>query len=58
MRISIILTMLLVLAAGLWGAARFNDNSNGTVTDNGTGLVWQKCSRGQNTADCSGRRRT
>jgi hypothetical protein len=54
MRISIILTMLLVLAVGLWGAARFNDNGDGTVTDNGTGLVWQKCTGGQSASDCSG----
>jgi hypothetical protein len=33
----------------------FTDNGNGTVTDNNTGLVWQKCSMGQNNdASCSG----
>lgn len=33
----------------------FTDNGNGTVTDNVTGLVWQKCSLGQtNDATCSG----
>jgi hypothetical protein len=33
----------------------FTDNSDGTVTDNNTGLVWQKCSIGQNNdASCSG----
>jgi hypothetical protein len=33
----------------------FTDNSNGTVTDNETGLIWQKCSAGQNNnATCSG----
>jgi hypothetical protein len=33
----------------------FTDNSNGTVTDNKTGLTWQKCSAGQNNnATCSG----
>jgi hypothetical protein len=33
----------------------FTDNGNGTVTDNNTGLVWQKCSVGQNNdASCSG----
>ncbi len=31
----------------------FRDNGDGTVTDNGTGLVWQKCSAGQSGADCS-----
>ena len=33
----------------------FTDNHNGTVTDNNTGLMWQKCSAGQNNdAACSG----
>jgi len=33
----------------------FTDNGNGTITDNNTGLVWQKCSMGQNNdASCSG----
>lgn len=33
----------------------FSDNGNGTVTDNNTGLVWQKCSVGQNNdSSCSG----
>ncbi len=33
----------------------FTDNGDGTVTDHSTGLVWQKCSRGQtNNSSCSG----
>jgi hypothetical protein len=33
----------------------YTDNGNGTVTDTNTGLVWQKCSVGQNNdASCSG----
>ena len=33
----------------------YTDNGNGTVTDNNTGLIWQKCSVGQsNDATCSG----
>ncbi|MDX1959455.1 MAG: DUF1566 domain-containing protein, partial [Leptospiraceae bacterium] len=38
------------------GVARsYTDNGNGTVTDNSTGLLWQKCSRGQNNdSTCSG----
>jgi len=33
----------------------YTDNGNGTVTDNNTGLVWQKCTVGQsNDATCSG----
>ncbi len=26
----------------------YTDNSNGTITDNGTGLIWQRCSMGLN----------
>jgi hypothetical protein len=37
------------------GVARgYSDNGDGTVTDIATGLVWQKCSKGQTGADCSG----
>ena len=33
----------------------YTDNGNGTVTDTATGLIWQKCSRGQNAdATCTG----
>lgn len=33
----------------------YTDNGDGTVKDNATGLVWMKCSRGQNNdANCSG----
>jgi len=33
----------------------YTDNSNGTIADNVTGLMWQKCSSGQtNDATCSG----
>jgi len=42
------------LCASLWGAP-YTDNGNGTITDSGTGLVWQKCSAGQGTTvgNCS-----
>ncbi|MBP9886217.1 MAG: hypothetical protein KBF93_07960 [Leptospiraceae bacterium] len=31
------------------------DNGDGTITDNLTGLIWQKCSNGQNNdSSCSG----
>lgn len=30
------------------------DNSDGTISDNATGLMWQKCSAGQTGLDCSG----
>lgn len=32
---------------------RFVDNSNNTITDNATGLMWKKCSEGQSGVDCS-----
>ncbi|HEY9051951.1 MAG TPA: DUF1566 domain-containing protein [Gammaproteobacteria bacterium] len=32
----------------------FTDNGDGTVIDNVTGLVWQKCSLGKSGSDCSG----
>jgi len=32
----------------------YTDNGDGTITDNVTGLMWQKCSNGQTGADCSG----
>ncbi|MDX1960359.1 MAG: DUF1566 domain-containing protein, partial [Leptospiraceae bacterium] len=31
----------------------FTDNSNGTVTDQATGLVWQKCSAGLSGTTCT-----
>lgn len=36
------------------GTTSFTDNGNGTVTDSATNLIWQKCSNGQNTTDCTG----
>lgn len=36
-------------------APSFNDNGDGTITDNTSGLMWQKCSAGQsNNASCTG----
>ena len=32
----------------------YTDNGNGTVTDNNTGLMWQRCSMGQDSMTCSG----
>jgi hypothetical protein len=31
----------------------FTDLGDGTIKDNNAGLIWQKCSRGQNSLDCS-----
>jgi hypothetical protein len=45
---------LIILFALQIEAAPFTDNSDGTVKDNATGLVWQKCSQGQGATDCSG----
>jgi hypothetical protein len=36
-------------------SSSFTDNNDGTVKDNATGLIWQKCSQGQNNdSTCSG----
>ena len=50
-----------ISCAGSWqdGAYTINpmsckDNSNGTITDNNTAFMWQKCSAGQNYLTCSG----
>lgn len=32
----------------------FTDNNDGTILDNVTGLVWQKCTYGETGTDCSG----
>ena len=34
-------------------ASRFTVNANQTVTDQGTGLMWKRCSEGQSGLDCS-----
>ncbi|MDB5258849.1 MAG: hypothetical protein JWO73_57 [Candidatus Taylorbacteria bacterium] len=34
-------------------AASYSDNGDGTITDNLTGLIWQKCSAGLSGTDCS-----
>jgi len=39
---------------GLSAGARFSDDKDGTILDEGTGLIWQKCSRGLGPVDCSG----
>jgi|WetSurMetagenome_2_1015567.scaffolds.fasta_scaffold00092_4 hypothetical protein len=39
---------------GAQEAQSYTDNNNGTVTDNRTGLMWQKCSVGQDPLTCSG----
>jgi len=33
---------------------RYNDNSDGTITDKKTGLIWKKCSEGQTELSCAG----
>ncbi len=33
--------------------ARFVDNTDSTISDNATGLMWKKCSEGQSDTDCS-----
>lgn len=38
---------ILTLSYAAFSVSRFTDNGDGTVKDNGTGLIWQKCSMGQ-----------
>ena len=33
--------------------SRFTDNNNGTISDNGTGLMWQKCQLGLSGSICN-----
>lgn len=34
--------------------ANFTDQGDGTIKDNSTGLIWQKCSQGQSGTSCTG----
>ncbi len=56
MKIRKVLAILAVLLlAGYAYAGNFTDKGDGTVTDSSTGLIWQKCSAGQNNdSACSG----
>jgi len=45
--------IVFLFCASLLGAP-YTDNGNGTMTDSATGLIWQKCSNGQNATSCSG----
>ena len=48
-----LLSTLLLLCAGLaQGAAPFVVNGDGTVTDTGTGLIWDRCPIGQSGTNC------
>lgn len=57
--------LLMLVAQPLWAAcnpaiaitkpdAIYTDHSNGTVTDEQTGLMWMQCSEGQSGATCAG----
>ncbi len=37
----------------IYSTPHFFDNGNGTVTDNSTGLLWQKCPGGLSGSNCS-----
>jgi hypothetical protein len=45
--------LILIFAAAPLIAVPYLDNSDGTVIDKGTGLVWQKCSAGLSGTDCA-----
>lgn len=50
-----LLSLVLLLSASRLFAFPFSDNADGTVSDSTTGLIWQKCSMGQNNdSTCSG----
>jgi len=44
-KISAIL-MLILISIAAYSICRFTDNGDGTVKDNASGLIWQKCSMG------------
>jgi len=48
---SVVVLILLLVNASFAG---YTDNGDGTIKDTTTGRVWQKCSAGQNSTDCSG----
>jgi hypothetical protein len=50
----IITLLIILLTAAAFPAQRFTDNGDGSIKDNATGLIWQKCSKGQSGNDCSG----
>ena len=55
----ILAALAVLLLAGYVYAGNFTDNGNGTVSDSVTGLMWQKCSAGQNNdSTCSGTSQT
>ena len=41
-----------------WPDERYTNHGNGTVTDNATGLMWQRCAIGQSGNDCTGSARS
>ncbi|EQA55598.1 DUF1566 domain-containing protein [Leptospira kmetyi] len=47
------LMLFLVLAVPAISAAPFVDNGDGTVTDIGNSLIWQKCTNNLSGADCT-----
>jgi|WetSurMetagenome_2_1015567.scaffolds.fasta_scaffold00033_43 hypothetical protein len=51
---TVALIILLVLLFVGNAAAGYTNNGDGTVTDNVSGLIWQKCSAEQNYQTCSG----
>jgi hypothetical protein len=46
--------LFLLFAMAIFAVVRYTDNGDGTVTDHGRNLLWQKCSRGQNETNCTG----
>ncbi|MCB1161011.1 MAG: DUF1566 domain-containing protein, partial [Leptospiraceae bacterium] len=44
----------LLFTTSVLSYGNYTDNNDGSITDNITGLIWQKCSMGQSGTDCSG----
>jgi len=57
-KVTVLITILLIISlckiVFAYLENDFIDNENETITDNTTGLTWQKCSAGQSGNSCSG----
>ncbi len=51
-RIIFLIISIVISASILFSWTRFTDNGNETISDNGTGLLWQKCSAGKSGTNC------
>jgi hypothetical protein len=54
MKWTISLFLIFFFAQSIFAWGPYIDNADGTVTDSGTGLIWQKCTVGRTGATCTG----